>query len=309
MSLDVTALSNWTNEHTFELITSSVAGAKTARMMTIQAGIKSAMTINIVDTDADFQDGSSCGFNASGSTPLTQRTITVGNIKVHEALCPKDLNAKWTQWIMNPGKNESIPFEQQYAEKKAALIADQMEVAIWQGDTGSGNPNLARFDGLIKLIDAAGSAVDGNTGAVTVATGITQSNAHAILQGMYKSIPVSVLMKDDMKIFVGFDTYRLWTCNLQDLNLFHYDANSTDFELVLPGTNITVVAVNGLTGTDRIFAMRTSNMYLGTDLEGEEDRFEMFWAKEADEFRFMAEWKAGTNVAFPDEIVEFTLVP
>ncbi len=36
--------------------------------------------------DAIFQDGSSCGFNASGTTSFTQRTVTVGKIKVNEAL-------------------------------------------------------------------------------------------------------------------------------------------------------------------------------------------------------------------------------
>lgn len=309
MSFDVSALPAYTKQHEFALITAAVAGAKTAQMMTIQSGIKSAETINIMDTDATFQDGSSCGFNASGTTTLTQRTITVGPIKVHEALCPKDLNAKWTQHLLNPGKNTSIPFEQMYAEKKAAIIADQLELAIWQGDTGSGNPNLARFDGLIKLIDAAAASVDGNVGAVTVATGITDSNANDILQGIYSVIPVTVLDKGDMKIFIGFDFFRNWTINLTNLNLFHYNAETNNFELTLPGTNVMVVAVNGLTGTNRAFAMRTSNMYLGTDLEGEEDRFIMKWAEEADEFRFMAEFKYGTNVAFPDEIVEFTLVP
>lgn len=309
MSVDVSALSNYTRENEFDLITSSVAGGRTASMMTVQSGIKSADTINIVDTDCVFQDGSTCGFSASGTTTFTQRTLTVGPIKVHEALCPKDLNAKYTQILLNPGKNEGIGFEQIFAEKKAACIADALEVAIWQGDTGSGDAQLNKFDGLVKLIDASGGAIDGNTGAVTVATGITQSNAHAILQGIYKSIPVSVIDKEDTTIFVGYDVFRLWTCNLQDLNLFHYSADSSDFMLTLPGTNVSVVAVNGLTGLDRIFAMRTSNMYLGTDLEGEEDRFEMFWAKEADEFRFMAEFKYATNIAFPTEVVEFTLVP
>jgi hypothetical protein len=62
-----------------------------------------------------------------------------------------------------------------------------------------------------------------------------------------------------------------------------------------------------LDGTNRLFAMRTSNVHLGTDLENEEERWEIFFAKEADEIRFIAEFKYGINVAFTNEISEFTL--
>ena len=39
----------------------------------------------------------------------------------------------------------------------------------------------------------------------------------------------------------------------------------------------------------------------------EEEKFEIFYAKEADQVRFVSEFKMGVNVAFPDEIVKFIL--
>ena len=45
------------------------------------------------------------------------------------------------------------------------------------------------------------------------------------------------------------------------------------------------------------------NLYIGTDLLNEQDRFELFYAKEADEMRFVVEFKFGVQVAFPDEVV------
>jgi hypothetical protein len=63
----------------------------------------------------------------------------------------------------------------------------------------------------------------------------------------------------------------------------------------------------GLNGTNKIYALRISNLFLGTDLLNEEDKFEIFYAKEADQVRFVSEFKIGTNVAFPDEIVKFIL--
>lgn len=314
MSYDVSALANYTEQNETQLITSSVFNAKTQKrisaMGNVMSGIKSSETINIMDTNATFQAGGTCGFNASGATTLSQRTLTVGKIKVHEALCPKDLESKYTQKALAVGsKYENIPFEQEYTEKKSALIAAQLETAIWQGDTGSGNANLARFDGLIKIIDAATGVIDGNTGAVTVATGITQSNVMAIVDGMFKSIPVKLLDKTDEEIVCGWDVFRLYVLALRTANLYHYDAGNQDGELVIPGTNIKLVALNGLNGTNRLFAFRWSNIYMGTDMVNEEEKYEIFYAKEADQIRFVAEWKTGVQIAFPDEIVEFTLVP
>jgi hypothetical protein len=42
------------------------------------------------------------------------------------------------------------------------------------------------------------------------------------------------------------------------------------------------MAVQGLNGTGKIVATRVSNLFLGTDLLNEEERFEIFYAKEAD---------------------------
>jgi hypothetical protein len=53
--------------------------------------------------------------------------------------------------------------------------------------------------------------------------------------------------------------------------------------------------------------MRLSNLFLGTDLLNEEEKFEIFYAKEADQVRFVSEFKMGVNIAFPDEVVKFIL--
>jgi hypothetical protein len=48
-------------------------------------------------------------------------------------------------------------------------------------------------------------------------------------------------------------------------------------------------------------------MIFGTDLLNEEERFEIFYAKEADEVRFVAEFKAGVQIAFPDQCARFMM--
>lgn len=311
MSLDLTGLSNYVKENEQQLATSLVFKPKTAQLIegagNVMVGVKSAEKINIMETDAVFQAGGTCGFNASGTTTFTQRSLTIGKIKVNEAICPKTFEAKYTQKALRAGSTyDYMPFADEYAAKKIEVIGKQLETALWQGDTGSGNANLNKFDGLLKLIAPSGvlvsGVVDGNPDAETE---ITTTNVISIVDGIYQLIPTSIVDNGDVVIFAGMDTFRKYTVALKAANLFHYAAEAADFEIVIPGTSIKLVGVNGLNGTDKLVATRLSNLYLGVDLLNEEERFELFYAKEADEMRFVAEFKMGVNYAFPSEIVYF----
>lgn len=316
MAFNVSALADYTEQNEALLVTSSVLGAKTASLIksagNVMVGVKSSETINIMDTDAIFQSGASCGFNASGSTTFTQRTVTVGKIKVNESMCPKDLEAKYLQKALPTGSMyDSIPFEQEFSEKKAKRIASQLEIALWQGDTASANVNLNKFDGLIKLVNAASGVVDANTSTFISGAplaSITAANVISIFDGVYRAIPATIVSADDVVIVCGMDTFRTYTIALKNSNLFHYSIDvKADNEFILPGTTIKVVALQGLNGTNDVFAMRLSNLFLGTDLLNEEEKFEIFYAKEADQVRFVSEFKMGVNFAFPDEIVKFVI--
>lgn len=323
MAFNVAALTDYTIENENLLVMKSLFSSKTKQLIqaegTIMTGVKSSEKINIMDTDAIFQDGSTCGFNTSGTTTFTQRTVTVGKIKVNESLCPKTLEAKYTQKALQIGSRyESIPFEQQYTDLKAGTIAEQLETAIWQGDTDSVNVNLNKFDGFIKLIDAAAASVAANSatyitgGAIASGTGILVSNVKAIVAAMWLAMPTRIQGKNDIRVFCGWDTFNKFIAAFTDVNLFHFapkgsEVSAENGEVIIPGTNYRLTAVHGLDGTNRLFTIRMSNMYNGTDLENEEERFEIFFAKEADQIRFIVEFKDGVNVAFPNEIVQFKL--
>lgn len=325
MAYDVSALADYTEQNEALLVTSSVLNAKTQLLImakgTVMTGVKSAETINILDTDAQFQTGGTCGWNAAGTTTFTQRVVTVGKIKINEAICVKSLETKYTQKALAIGSHyEKMPFEKEYTDKKTARIAAQNEIGLWQGDTASGNANLNKYDGLIKLVTAAsGSVVHAQfasgtpyiSGGPIFASGgaITPDQAVFIVRGMYKAIPAQLTDKDDVVIFCGWDFFKTFGDGLLFKNWFHYDAEQTPTgEMTIPGTTIRLIAVHGLDGTNRLYALRISNLYLGTDMENEEDKWQIFYSQDFDEVRFRAEWKLGINFAFPDEIVEFHLV-
>jgi hypothetical protein len=311
MGLDVSGLSVYTDENKMDLIKKSVLEGRSLEYLTVQPDIKSSATINIIDSTLVGQAGS-CGFNSDGTTVLSQRTLSVAPIKVNESICVDTLESYYTQKMMNPGSyNESIPFEQIYAEDKAEKIADMLESIVWKGDTlGSGN--LALADGLLKVIDAEGSVVDGNTGAVTVAAGITAANVVDIVDGMVASVPADIIDAEDIVLFMGYDNYRTYAKALRDANLFAYtgaEDQGQKFSQMVPGTNVKVVAVKGLNGTSRLILSRQANLYIGTDLLNDAEQFSIFYSKDNDEVRFVAKLKIGTQLAFPEFVVEFTLVP
>jgi hypothetical protein len=312
MSLDVTGLSAYTDENKMDLIKKSLLEGRTLNYITVQPDIKSSATINILDSTLVAQAGS-CGWNAAGTTEMTQALLTVNPLKINESICLDTLEGYYTQSMMNKGSyNEEIPFEQLFAEDKASKINVLIEDLLWKGDILGGAGNLALADGFIYTIDAAATAVDGNSGAVTAATGIVAANVIDIVDAMIAETPTDILDADDLVLFMGYEVYRLWAKALRDANLFHYDGaeNQVDsFSQMVPGTNVKVVAVRGLNGTDRMFLSRAANFYMGTDLLNDAEDFKIFYSEDNDEVRFRSKFKMGTQVAFMDLMVEFTLVP
>jgi len=93
MALDLTGLTNYVKENEQQLATSLVFKPKTAQLIegagNVMVGVKSSEKINIMETNAVFQAGGTCGFSSSGTTAFTQRSVAPGKIKVNESICHK----------------------------------------------------------------------------------------------------------------------------------------------------------------------------------------------------------------------------
>jgi hypothetical protein len=322
MAFLVTGLTAYTEQNEQQLVSASLFEARTQQLIlsegNVLTGVKSSQTVNRMDTDVFFQDDSSCGFQSSGTTEFTQRTLTVGKIKVQETLCPKDLETVYLQKALPAGGNyDTIAFAAEYTGRKAGKIAEALETAIWTA-TGSGyggtNGLLNKFKGIRQHIADAGTSVNANVtgfyGTGAPITGIdTMEKAQKAVLAVINALPASVKGKSDVRIFCGWDVYTLLIQKYVDLNLFHYNPGSTnnaaDSEFLVPGTSYKVVPVHGLNATNDIYAMRMSNVFLGTDIEGEESRFEMWYSQDDRNVKYSTSLKIGVQLAFPDEVVRF----
>lgn len=322
-ALNVTGLVDYIKENEEVLLTKSLFGGKTADLIAAEGnlmlGVKSTEKIAILATDAIFQDGTGCTRTSSGSTSLTQRQITVGTIAVVEDICVADLEKKFmANKLARGANNNKLPFEQEYSNLKADTVAKQLEIAIWKGDTTSVDVNLNKFDGLIKIIDAAGTAIAANAaayitgGAIASGTGIILSNVKAVVNAMWLALPADVTGQDDIRIFCGWDTFNKFINAFTDQNLFNFapagsEVSAANGVVIIPGTNYKLTAVHGLDGTNRLFAMRMSNVVEATDLESDYEDFTMMEDQFKDYLRFKMRFRFGVQVGFPDEIVQFEL--
>jgi len=314
MALSLGTLSAYTKQLVKPLLEAAIFTAKTQSM--IKSGgitltqVKSSAAIPLFDTDAVFGT-QSCSFDPSGTTAFTQRTVTVGKIKVEEKLCPKDMEAYFLQEALKAGSTYedfgNADFQRAYLDRKNQRISSQLETAIWQGDTDSYTPNLNKFDGLQKLI-AAGSPVNANVSGYTgiaPITQITSANVIAAVKGVKNAIPAALKGMTDLIIFCGYDVYDMYVDAGVAANLFHYDFNdkSNYGGLQVPGTGIKLEAVHGLDGTGDLYGIRLSNIVEAVDLEGEEENYKMWYSEDNNDVRFRAEWKYGVNVAYTTEVV------
>lgn len=312
---DLAAINEFVNEERFpELLTKSLFSGKTSTLIPRQTGIKYKDVLNLMDTEIRVIDGAPCELTATGSTSFTQVEIEVGKIAIFEKFCARDLEDFWTRVGLPAGSYyDALAFESEWEAYQSGRVAEEVEKMLWQSTVG-GSGNLGFFAGFNKQIDDATGVINGNPTNIAAGTGITVGNVIGIFNGMVNLLPDALAGQADIKFFCGWDTFRKLLQAYFTLNNFHYGdaAEGSPYqtgEIVIPTFGLTVVALHGLTGTNRIHLMRESNARIGTDLESDFEQYEIFYDQTADLVYYRLRAKLGTQVVFGNEIVTFKLVP
>lgn len=316
MGFTVGSLTNYVNEQSKELLVALQFEAETASFANVQTGIKSSAALQLLANSPVPQDGSTCAFNASGDTTFTQRTLATSAIKYQDTLCPRTLEAKWTQIMLKKGQNYDDGFA---PEIMRAILDDVMkqikrrqEVADWQGDTSSGSAYLNRYDGLIKIIAAA---TTGGT-ATAVSGPVTTSNVRTIVSNIVSKIgSISTLVGNpNVKIFCGYDFAELYRQKIFADNLYHVNGQGDQKGMMAEGSVHEIVPVHGLDGllsssgaaAPFVFALDPDrNLYLGVDMEGEDEQAKVWYSEDDDNVKYSFRFRRGWQIAYPSEIVEY----
>ncbi|TRX34948.1 hypothetical protein FNW52_12465 [Flavobacterium sp. ZT3R18] len=298
---NVSALTDFVNEQNQEILRASIFESKTLELFknNIQVGIKHSEALNLMDINPMIADDSTgSAVDTGGEVVFTQRILTVAPSCTRLFLDPKVLTNKWMNTKMTAGSADTdLVFETEIMDEITKKLAAKNETALWQGDTASGNPDLNRFDGYNKIIDSATGVT-----IVTAAT-FTVANAMTNIDALYAAIPTSILNKEDMGIFMSWDYFRYYTTALRAANLFHYGVDAVNGELVVPGTNVKIYALNGLNGSKRVHAGRIPNYRIGTDLLTDADNASAVYLDTIEKVKIKVAYKLGVQVARPNELI------
>lgn len=307
MAINIQAITGYVEEKHLPLLRNAVIGARSAKEFNLQTGIKGATNLNQLITTVAFGDGASCGWDEAGSSVLSKRVLKPGAIKVNMQFCDKQLLKTWMNYEVKVAAGQkTLPFEEEFVAGVIENIKAELEKAIWQGDeaTSNTNVNTNKFDGMIKIAEAA-------TIASTVEYASTETVA-GVVNKLYAAIPSAAYSKGDVVLYMGADKYRKYVQELIANGNLVLNAGdgavlagiAMPDSLLIPGTNVRVIPVTGLDGTGKMFASYRDNFVYGTDLQGDEEKFEMWYSQDNREFRLAVEFIAGVQVAFPDMLVE-----
>lgn len=302
MSFDLTNFTDFIARENKVLTKTLFMGGDTARFAMYMAGVKGTTEVPKLSGEAVLQSGF-CQ-SPSGDTNADLVELKVVPFTVFEEFCLDDLETKLPNVVLKPGStNEEMPkeWEENIVLIKTASINRQLELHYWQGDT-AGTFDL--FDGFIKILDADGNAVDGNTSA---ATAITKANVRDLVDDLRNVHTATVKRHPDFTTVVGDDVFDLYIAAERADNLYHYKPEHDNGEYTLSGGRGKLQRVYGLDGTDRMFAGVGINFIVGGDVKDEETIFDMWYDKTTDKVYLRAKGKAGVTIDNIDQISEFTL--
>lgn len=281
----------------------ALVGTASRQRFGIQTGIKTSAYLNYLELNPTLQDGKGCGFTASGSATLTQRTITTAVIKVNMDVCPDSLLGKYAEYLVRIGANSNeLPFEQYIIDGVTTEINKKIEKLIWQGDTTqASNTDLKWINGILKQL-----ASDSDKVAVSIAA---KTAIYDAIKAVYMAIPEETLERG-AEIYVSPANYRDFLMAMVEKNYFHYSGpqDSAPEEFVFPGTDVKVVKTPGLAGVnDRIVASFPENFVYGCDAEGDLEDVKIWFSDDDDLFKLKVKWNSGIAYRFPNQVTLGTI--
>jgi len=297
------------NINSAEVIPALVENNDFLSRVVIQDGVPADSTfiVKLFDVDPELQEMSNCGFDDAGTVAFTQVELTSKRVGIELFLCNNSLNNTWAQLLLRSGAKdslESLPIEQQMLALTRLKLEKKVQDLIFKGDTGSGNSELAMFNGLIKKWKN-----DPLIPAFPDAGAVDSTNAFSIFKGVSRTVATEV--RDNGlagEIICSQVDFNHLVDNLLTDNNYHYTAErmgeGNSQTMMLPGTSDTVRVVPQLS-TGEIYFVPYSYVMVSTNLEGDlQGVFADYLIKERT-LRLSAIMDIGVNYARPQYFAKY----
>ena len=268
-------------------ITSSYAGQDSAKYVkaallsgntlssgniTILPNVKYKTVLHRLLTDGLLKDAS-CDFTATSTVTLNEKVLTPKELQINVQLCKKDFHQTWSAEEMGMSAHDVLPksFSDFLIAYVIEKVAAQMEVAIWQGATGTSGS----IDGFMTQLTADAALPTANEIAGTTTTA---SNILTELRKITSAIPATLWGRDDLRLYISQSMARNYIQALGGFGASGLGSNGVDAkgpqwysnmsDLYFDGVKIFVA--NGL-ATDTACATTIDNMFFATGLMNDQN--------------------------------------
>lgn len=291
--LDLSNLTEYVEQKSDELLTSAILGAKTLDVIDVMLNVKYTAPLNYLDSTVVLADASTCGWNPQGSDEFTQRTIEVFPVKVNKEWCARDMRKYWMNYqLLIDANRETLPFEEKIVAENIKAINIELEKEIWQNDAS------ALFPGFLYVLE--------DEGAVTETADRTASDGVDVAYG---EITDEMYAHGDVTMFMDPTLYRNFIKEANAVCCANRDMlDAASDYITYPGDSRVIMRPTaGLAGTNQIVVTWAKNLVFGTDVEGSENDYKVWYDDKDEMTRFKVLFNAGVQVKFPDQAAIVTV--
>jgi hypothetical protein len=304
---DVSGLAAWKDNTLPNITPDLVATSRFLEKLMLEEGVKGSREIALLSSSVALQAKAACTPSPDGSVVFTEKVLTTKPLYMGVEFCNETLNTKMTQVLNALGmKNQDgqlpAPLETILMAYLTKQLQKKAERLVWLGDTASLDTELVHFDGLVKALKADTSVLKTTT---TFAT-LTTSNAYSAAYEVFTKIPAEIF---DNQMEVALYTGRTealaiiseWnTANAYDR--IQYTSEGGSIRFILPQTNVEVITVPALDGSNEIFAIPTSLVFLGVDAR-EDENFDIKYDAYNEKLKVDTSFRLGVQYVFPQYFV------
>jgi hypothetical protein len=298
MAFNVT--SNFAGKAAGFYISAALKQATSLEYLTMIENIKFKSNIQRM-AGSDVVRNATCDYTDHGTLALTEKVLEPKNLQINLDLCKKTLLSSWEALQMRAGAGAPPPasFEDYVISYMGEIIANATETSIWNG-TAATNGEFEGFN------SAAGLLLPGQDATVVqsaATAAYTAANIIANLQTAVAAIPVAVMRKEDLHIYMSPKTYSFYIQAVSTLGYVNAYNMNGDYEPVFNGYKIAVCP--GMVDNQVNIAQK-SNLFFGTDLLSDATRInllDMSTLDGSDNIRMVARYSAGVQSGVGADIV------
>lgn len=227
-------------------------------------GVKSKIKLPRYDAGNIIQEAG-CAWSPSGEGVLDQKSFEVCSKDIQLELCTTTFENNFLGELLRPGHNNGEVAPTEFIDymlgEVGKKVQNDLEIAVWQGDTDSLNYPQNTCDGLLKKFGDDVAVL-----TVTEAANIDLSNVIAEVTKVYEAIPTTIVNNPNLRIYVSDYIYRLYQQAIAAASNEAYYVGSKEPNYL----GINLVWAPGMPAGSMVAAV-TDNILLFTDLLSDEE--------------------------------------